>query len=164
MIEKVVIHRSTRDCVKVRIVWQGGETTTSSIPITVGSFAELSTKKELEHLILERAKTQEADDDIAQDLTRLGYRSPMSLTVLPSTVRIIRLKHGIIHTRSQSHPIKVEVFLTVTQLAKKVEVTAHWIYDRLHKGDIETHKVPLPNRLTYLFPDTEKSIKMFMPY
>ncbi len=164
LIEKVVIHRSTRDCVKVRIVWQGGETTTSSIPITVGSFAELSTKKELEHLILERAKTQEADDDIAQDLTRLGYRSPMSLTVLPSTVRIIRLKHGIIHTRSQSHPIKVEVFLTVTQLAKKVEVTAHWIYDRLHKGDIETHKVPLPNRLTYLFPDTEKTIKMFQDF
>jgi DNA invertase Pin-like site-specific DNA recombinase len=164
LIEKVVVHRGSRDCLKVRIVWQGGETTTTDIPITVGSFAELSTKKELERLILERAKAQEADEDIAQELTRLGYRSPMSLSVLPSTVRIIRLKHGIIHKRSQSHPIKIDGFLTVTQLAKKVGVTAHWVYDRLHKGDIETQKVPLPNRLTYLFPDTENTIKMFQDF
>jgi DNA invertase Pin-like site-specific DNA recombinase len=164
LIDKVVIHRSSRDCLQVRIVWQGGETTTTFIPIPVGSFADLSAKEELEQLILERARAQESDEEIAQELTQMGYRSPMSLAVLPSTVRIIRLKHGIIHVRRQSHPINVKGFLTITQLAKKAGITAHWIYDRLHKGDIKTQKVPLPKRLTYLFPDTEDTIKMFRDF
>lgn len=85
----------------------------------------------------------------------------MSLVVLPSTVRIIRLKHRLFHTRSQSHPIKVQGFLTVTQVAEKVGVTPHWVYDRLYKGDIKTQKVPLPKRLTYLFPDTLQTLSLF---
>jgi hypothetical protein len=164
LIDKVVIHRASRDCLKVRIIWQGEETTTTLLPIHVGSFAELSSRKDLEELILKRAKAQETDDSIARELTSLGYRSPMRLILLPSTVRIIRLKHGIIHTRSQSHPINVPGFLTVIQLANKAGVTAHWIYDRLHKGDIKTQRVPLPKRLTYLFPDTDNTIKMFQDF
>src|SRR5207302_1342858 len=37
LIEKVVIHRAPHDCAQLRIVWQGGDTTSLAIPLPVGS-------------------------------------------------------------------------------------------------------------------------------
>ena len=48
LIDKVVIHRVGRDQVHTRIVWKGGDTTTCDVPITVGSFAELSFAEDME--------------------------------------------------------------------------------------------------------------------
>jgi len=62
----------------------------------------------MERLVLERSAVGILDEEIAQQLTDLGYRSPMGLVVLPSTARGIRLKHGIFQTRSQSHPRRIE--------------------------------------------------------
>ncbi len=42
VLDKVVVQRTARDQVRIRIVWRGGDTTTSEIPIPVGSLAELS--------------------------------------------------------------------------------------------------------------------------
>jgi DNA invertase Pin-like site-specific DNA recombinase len=160
LIEKVVIHRNTRDCLKVRIVWQGGDTTTADIPIIVGSFAELSKNTEMEKIIIERAKENIPDQEIALELTQLGYRSPMKPIVIESTVKIIRLKHRLFHVRSQSHPTKVEGFLTVSQIAKKIGVTTHWVYDRINNGQIKITKSNVPKKF-YLFPDSSKTIKLF---
>ena len=43
LIDKVVVHRSAPDTLQVRIVWRGGDTTTTSLPVTVGSLSRLST-------------------------------------------------------------------------------------------------------------------------
>ena len=86
-----------------------------------------------------------------QQLTARGHRSPMRQQVLPSTVKTIRLKHGIMIKRHQSHPRRIDGFLTVPQLAKKLGITAHFIYDRIHNGTIEIVK-DQATRL-YLFPD-----------
>lgn len=160
LIEKVVVHRHTRDCLKVRIVWQGGDTTTTFLPISVGSFAELSTSITMEKIIIERAQQNILDKDIAAELTELGYRSPMKSIVIPSTVRTIRLKHRIFHVRSQSHPTSVAGFLTISQLAKKIGVTPHWIYDRIHNGRIKIIKSNVSKKF-YLFPDSSKTITLF---
>ena len=61
----------------------------------------------------------------------------MRLVVLPSTVQIIRLKHGIFQVRSQSHPRQVAGALTLSQVAKALDIMPHWIYDRIHKGCIQ---------------------------
>src|SRR5262249_53969026 len=42
LIDKVVVHRSAPDTLHVRIVWRGGDTTTTLLPVTVGSLARLS--------------------------------------------------------------------------------------------------------------------------
>ena len=52
LIDKVVIHRATRECVQTRIVWKGGETTTLQIPIAVGSLKDLAGAEELERIVL----------------------------------------------------------------------------------------------------------------
>src|SRR5687767_9236813 len=86
LIDKVVIPRVGRDRVATRIVWKGGETTTTALPIPVGSLADLPGATEMEQIILERSVAGESDEAIADHLTQLGHRSPMRTTVLPSTV------------------------------------------------------------------------------
>ena len=159
LIDKVVIRRVRRDTVHTRVVWKGGEVTTAEIPIPVGSLAELSQAKELEAEILRLAAEGHNDDAIAQRLSREGYRSPMRLVVLPSTVRTIRLRHRIFVTRHQSHPRRVSGHLTVPQLARKLPVSVHWIHDRIHNGTIRVTKDHQSG--LYLFPDRPKTLERF---
>jgi hypothetical protein len=146
LIDKVVVHRAARDCVQVRIVWKGGDTTTRQVPIPVGSFADLSTAQEMEHFILDLSAQGQPDEEIAQ-----GHRSPMRSSVLPSTVKTIRLKHGIFQKRSQSHPRHIDGSLTVTQLARAIDISPHWVYDRIHNGCVQVVKDA--DTGLYLFPD-----------
>lgn len=152
LIDKVVVHRKTRDTVLARIVWRGGDTTTLKIPIPVGSFADLSTAAEMETIILNLSRQGKSDEMIAEHLTALGHRSPMEPEfVLPSTVRTIRLKHGVFQKRSQSHPRHIDGYLTVSQIAHLLDVSPHWIYDRIHNGTLEVAKDGKTG--LYLFPD-----------
>jgi excisionase family DNA binding protein len=71
--------------------------------------------------------------------------------VLPSTVRSIRLRHGLLLKRSQSHPRRVPGHLTISQLAARLGVSASWIYDRVHNGTIAITRDERTG--LYLFPD-----------
>src|SRR6266699_3448118 len=159
LIDKVVVHRLARDRVQARIVWKGGETTTLSIPVRVGALADLTGAEVMERLILERSLAGQSDETIAQELTALGYRSPLSQVVLPSTVKIMRLKHGQFLKRSQSHPRRIEGALTISQIAGALDIDPHWIYDRIHNGTIQVDKDP-QTRL-FLFPDEPETIEQF---
>jgi hypothetical protein len=159
LIDKVVVHRFARDQMQARIVWKGGETTTLVIPVPIGTFKDLAGAETMERMILERSTAGILDEAIAQELTELGYRSPMGLVVLPSTVRGIRLKHGIFQKRSQSHPRRIEGALTISQIALALDIDPHWIYDRLHNGTIQVDKDP--NTRLFLFPDQPETIEQF---
>jgi hypothetical protein len=104
LIDKVVLHRVAGDQVRTRVVWRGGATTCDDVPVPVGSFAQLSGAKEMEDSILHMARDGRTDKQIAECLTSRGHRSPQRDVVLPSTVRIIRLKHRLLLRPSQSHP------------------------------------------------------------
>ena len=82
--------------------------------------------------------------------------------MLPNTVRIIRLKHRIFQKRSQSHPRRVAGHLSVSQIAQALDLTPHWIYDRIYKGSIQVTKDP--QRKTFLFPDTPTTIERFRQF
>src|SRR5438034_444114 len=159
LIDKVVVHRLSRDRVQARIVWKGGETTTLSIPVPVGALKDLAGAEQMERLILARSAAGQLDEMIAQELTALGYRSPLGQVVLPSTVKIIRLKHGQFQKRSQSHPRRIEGALTISQIADALDIDPHWIYDRIHNGTIQVDKDPI-TRL-FLFPDSPTTLEQF---
>lgn len=156
LIDKVVIHHATPDTIQVRIVWRGGATTTQFVPIRVGSLAHLSGAEEMERLIVELSQAGKLDDEIAAYLTRLGHRSPMHEQVLPSTVKFIRLRHGIMLKRSQSHPRRIPGYLTVPQVTKLLACSAHWVYDRIHNGTILLTKEAKTG--LYLFPDQPETL------
>ena len=155
-----MVHRIKPDILQVRIVWKGGETTTANIPITVGSLAMLSSLEDFEKAIIKLSKVGKTDLEIAQLLTEQGYRSPMKKHVVDSTVRNIRLKNGIFRNKSQSHPLKVSGYLSVTQLARMIRVPLHWIYDRIHNGQIQVDQSNDSVKGKYLFADTPETIKM----
>ena len=151
LIEVVVVHRTASDQVQVRIVWKGGETSTLSVPVRVGSWTARTGAAEMEAVILEQSAAGTSDAAIAQHLTAQGYRSPLADVVLPSTVRAVRYRHRLLRVRHQSHPRRIAGYLTVSQLAQQLGLTPPWIYDRIHKGTIQVAKDR--QRQLFLFPD-----------
>ena len=159
LIDKVVVHRSAPDTLQVRIVWRGGDTSAAPLPVTVGALARLSSAQEMEKEVIRLFKEGKSDEEIAALLTRQGHRSPKHATVLPSTVRLLRLRHRLFRQRSQSHPRHIAGYLTVPQLARTLGITLHWIYDRIHNGSIQVQRDPRTN--LYLFPDRPKTLTLF---
>lgn len=159
LIDKVVLQRSAADRVQVRIVWKGGSSTPLSVAVSVGAFADLTDASSMEQLIVEQSRQGRADEQIAQQLSAQGYRSPMREEVLPSTVKTIRLKHRLFQKRSQSHPRRIAGYLTVPQIAQTVGLTPHWIYDRIYNGSIQVVKDP--ERNVFLFPDEPATLEQF---
>jgi hypothetical protein len=159
LIDKVVVHRSAPDTLEVRIVWRGGEATAVSLPVTVGTLAQLSSAEAMAKEILNPARQDKGDEEIATLLTQQGYRSPKRATVLPSTVRTIRLRHRLFRERRQSHPRRISGHLTLSQLADVLGVTPHWIYDRIYNGTIQVTRDQQTN--LYLFPDSPETIAQF---
>lgn len=156
LIDKVVIHRLSHDQVQTRVVWRGGTTTSEVLRVTVGKFAWLSGAKEMEETIQRMSRKGHSDKDIAEYLTSAGHRSPRADIVLESTVRIVRLRKGILRRTHQSHPRRVDGFLTIPQLAKKLGISKWWISDRIHNGTIKAKKDEKAK--CYLFPDTPETL------
>jgi hypothetical protein len=152
LIDKVVVHRLAPDRVQTRVVWRGGATTSDVVRVTVGKFAWLSGAEEMEETIRRMAAEGHSDADIAEHLTASGHRSPRADEVLESTVRLTRLRLGILRKTHQSHPCHVEGFLTIPQLAKKLGISRWWISDRIANGTIKARKDEKAK--CYLFPDT----------
>jgi DNA invertase Pin-like site-specific DNA recombinase len=159
LIEKIVLHRVAPDRAQIRIVWIGGETTTRERPLRVSSFAHLSTADEMEKLIVKLAAEGVGDEEIADQLTAQGHRSPKQPYVLASTVKTIRLKHGITQAHRQSRPRQIDGHLTVPQLAKALKLPAQYLYDRIHNGTIEIAKDQATG--LYLFPNQPTTIRQF---
>jgi len=157
LLDKVVIQRVGRDQVQIRLVWRGEDVTECVIPIPVGSLADLSTSQELEARVLQLYRAGKTDDDIVRGLSTVGFRSPMHQDLLVSTVRGLRLKHRCFQVRHQSHPRSVKGFLTVTQVAERLGLSLHWLYDRLHNGQIQLQKDSTTH--LFLFPDHPSTLE-----
>jgi hypothetical protein len=158
LVEKVVLKRDN-DQVTMRVVWRGGDVTEKLVPITVGSFEQLSGAKEMETTIIAMAQQGKTDKQIATHLTEAGHRSPRSNVVLPSTVTRVRMSHGIIHMEAHPTPHLIPGCLRPHQLAKRLQIKPHWIYDRIRNGTIQVAKDTTCK--TYVFPDTAETIQHF---
>ena len=158
LIAKVVLHRLAADRVRCRIVWQGGETTAADLPVTTGTLKRMTGFAEMKQRILTAAQGGQSDDDIAAALTRDGFRSPRHTRVLLSTVKTIRLRHRILVEKRQSHPRYIRGKWTIPQLALRLKVERHWVYDRIHKGTIAISR-DAKTRL-YLFPAKPETLRV----
>jgi DNA invertase Pin-like site-specific DNA recombinase len=159
LIDKVVIQRARRDQIHTRIVWRGGETTTFEVPVAVGALTDLPMAHEMAQQIRVLFAAGKSDDEMAQQLTRHGYRSPSRPAVLPSTVKSIRLKLGLMQNRSQSHPRRIAGSLTVPQLAQALAITPHWVYHQIKRGTVAITRDATTG--LYLFPDAPETIEAF---
>jgi DNA invertase Pin-like site-specific DNA recombinase len=159
LIDKVVMHRVQSDAVAVRVIWKGGAFSSVTAAVPVRTMDKLSQFEQMQQEILRLGAQGHSDAEVAQRLSRGGFRSPSCQTVLPSTVREIRLRHGVLLHPGQSRPRNVTGYLTVTAMAKKLGILSHWIYDRIHSGVIQVAKDDQSR--TYLIPDNKKTFKQF---
>ena len=159
LIDKVVMHRVRSDAVQVRVVWKGGAFSGVTVPVPVKTMQKLSQFEQMQQEVLRLSARGHGDAEVARRLSGAGFRSPSCAAVLPSTVREIRLRHGVLLHPGQSRPRNVAGYLTVTALAKKLGILSHRVYDRIHSGVIRVRK-DNPSR-TYLIPDTKKTLEQF---
>ena len=159
LIDKVVVHRIAPDTLQVRIVWRGGDTTAAALPVTVGSLARLSSAEAMEKEILELAH---------QGQTRRGDRGRADA----ARVSLSQARHRPAQHRPHRPPAPSPVpqaqpiapaphpgSLTVSQIARSLGISPHWIYDRIHNGTIRS--LSIPRRNLYLFPDQPRTITLF---
>jgi len=157
LIDKVVAHRKSRECVAVRIVWRGGAVSEIDVPVTVGSVRDFSNFEQMEQQILELVEQGKSDEQIADLLTEQGFRSPLRTTMLPSTVKSIRLRHRCIHRYRGPRPRRVAGQLTLPQVAQQLGVTPHWLYNLIRRGVVEIKRDTETN--LYLFPDRSETLQ-----
>jgi hypothetical protein len=162
LIEKVILRRVAPDTIQTRIVWKGGLTTTFEILTTVGSFADLSGAEEMERLVVKFFKEGNTDRQIARRLTEMVHRSPQKSYVVRSTVQTIRHRHGLLRgarVKGASRAHRVPGRLTLSQVARKLEVPNSWMYNRIYNGAIQIVKDDRTG--LYLFPDDQATIERF---
>jgi hypothetical protein len=162
LIEKVILCRVAPDMIQARILWKGGQTTTFEVSTTVGAFFDLSGAEEMERLVVEFFNEGNTDRQIARRLTELGHRSPQRKHVVRSTVQTIRHRHGLIRgarVKGASRAHHVPGFLTLSQVARKLEVPKPWMYNRIYNGAVQIAKDDRTG--LYLFPDDPATIERF---
>lgn len=159
LIDKVVLKKKSVEWLSVRIVWRGGAVTELEVAKRVKTLNQLEGGAEMERIIVERSQAGVSDEQIANELTALGYRSPMVLDrVLPNTVLWERVKRGIRLPRRRAYHAQLEGKLIVPQLAKALGKSSNWIYDRIHNGTIKVDKSEFG---MYLFCDEEATLLAF---
>jgi DNA invertase Pin-like site-specific DNA recombinase len=159
LIDKVVLERRAPDTIAVRIVWRGGAVSDLIVPCTVGRLVDLSDFRQLETQVLRLESQGKADDEIAHILSAKGFRSSQHPTLLASTVKLIRLRHGRLHRYKGPRPRQVADALTIPQIAAAVGVKPHWIYHLISRGCIRVQRDAETG--LYLFPDRPETLEVF---
>ena len=156
LIEKVILHRTAPERIGVRIAWRGGEVSEAQVEPRVYALHALSRGDEMQRRMRELARQGLTDAEVADILTREGHRSPRCSHVLVRTVQVFRQRHRVLRGASRTHPRHVPGWLTIAELARRLQVSRYWIERRLGGGRIAISRDDAAKR--YLFPDTEDSM------
>ena len=159
LIDKVVLERRVPDTITTRMVWRGGAVSALEVPCSVGRLADVSDFAPVEAQIVRLDAQGKSDEDIAQSLTRQGFRSSHHAALLPSTVRLIRLQHGRLHRYWGPRPRRVSGSLTGSQIATAVGVKPHGLSHLMSRGRIGVQRDKATG--LYLFPDRPETLEGF---
>jgi len=152
LIDKVVLHRAVRERIDIRIVWRGGAISEERVEPRVHALQAFSRGADLQARILELARQGLTDAEAARVLTEEGYRSPRGSQVLTRTVQVFRQHHRVLRGASRTHPRHIPGWLTMAELARRLQVSRCWIERRIWNGTIAITRDAAAKR--YLFPDT----------
>jgi hypothetical protein len=156
LIERVILHRTAPERIDIRIVWRGGEVSEGQVKPRVYALHALSRGADMQAWMLELARQGLTDAEVAKVLTKEGYRSPRCGHVLARTVQVYRQQQRILRGASRTHPRHIPGWLTMAELARRLQVPRSWIERRIWNGTIVIDRDAAAKR--YLFPDTEESI------
>jgi DNA invertase Pin-like site-specific DNA recombinase len=150
LVDKVVIDRppERRDAALIRVVWRGGAVSEAEVSLPVARTADLGKFAELEEAVLELAREGHTDEAIARTLGERGFRSALRDHLRVDTVKEIRRK--TLPRRPGKSPA-IPGFLTVPQVAARLDFGKAWLYNAIRHGRVELALDP--ERGVYLIPD-----------
>ncbi len=151
LVDKVVLRRVAPDRAAVRIVWRGGAVTELDVELPVSALSAMPRGAQMEARVLELARSGLHDEGIIRQLIAEGHRSPRQTTgVYPSTVRDIRLRHGVkVPWRCMRWP-RVPGWSTAKDTARRIGIPEKWLREQLRLGAVRTWREPSGR---YLLPD-----------
>jgi len=127
-IDKVVLKRLAPDRCEVRVVWKGGDWTTTELALPVVTYAELTDGAKLVAEVLRRARARQSDEQIATELTAMGYHAPLKQVLNADSVRRIRLQHGVYSRRAEFYRQGVAGWITLGEAARRLGEHTGWAY------------------------------------
>lgn len=156
LVEKVILERGSHDVAQVRVVWRGGAVSELAVVRPVTGLASLTRGTEMRERILELARIEMPDDEIAATLTREGHRSPTDPDrVLSITVQRIRLAAGLKMKAQRTRWRHPPGLLGITAMAERMGIPAKWLYVQIRVGRLLIDRQPSG---AYLFEDTPEVI------
>jgi hypothetical protein len=155
LIDKVVLRRAGAHVAAVRIIWRGGAASELEVELPGSTLATMPRGAEMEARVLELARSGLHDEEIVAALAAEGHRSPQRASgIYPSTVRRIRLRHGVkLPCRCTRWPA-VPGWLTVKATATCLGLSEKWLRERLRAALIRTKR---DESGRYLFPDSQEA-------
>jgi DNA invertase Pin-like site-specific DNA recombinase len=160
LITRVILTRPMPETIEVKIVWVSGHYSMVSVASSIFLTRDVPGHDEMVSRIKDLWQQGYDDNQSASLLTAEGFRSARSTTVNPLTIRHIRLQHGWKLTQSPNRTQRLfgtEGYLTVTELANRLNVTKKWIHQRIDKGKIAVKRHPKYN--VFLVRDDPKLIQ-----
>jgi DNA invertase Pin-like site-specific DNA recombinase len=151
LVVKVVLHRPTPDRARVRIVWVGGDTTTTEVPVPVVTYAELSDHAALVAEVVQRSRAGQTDRQIAAALTAAGFHAPLSDRLSAGSGARLRQRERVDSPRARLRRDGCPGWLTTGQAAARIGEHTGWISHNRRKGRIVIRKDQYFG--VYLFPD-----------
>lgn len=138
---------------QVRIVWRGGADTEKELRVP----APLHLAPKEYPALVERALALVAsdlnDDQVAEQLTTEGFLSLKSRRVYVGTVTRIRQQAGKPEGGVPCDPTSLISTVTVRTAAKRLGISASWIYLQIYQGHIQVDRHKKTGH--YLLPDTK---------
>jgi DNA invertase Pin-like site-specific DNA recombinase len=151
LIDKVVLQRPAGDKCEARIVWKGGDWTTTTINLRVVTYAEMSKGDELIAEVIQRARAGQSDKQIAMELTAAGYHAPLKQGLNAGSVNRIRLQHGVYSRRTEFQRHGMAGWISLGDAAKRLSEHTAWAYYLIREQRLLMQRDPEIG--LYLVPD-----------
>lgn len=131
--DKVVLKRPAADKCEVRIIWKGGNWSTAEFLLPVVTYAEMSNCKQLVSEVLKRARTGQRDNQIAEEMTAVGYHAPLKRCLSVDSVVRIRQQHGVYSRKTEFFPQGLARWISLGQAVERLGEHKAWAYYLIRK-------------------------------
>lgn len=157
LIRRVILVRPVPDTVDVKVVWVSGAVSALTAHPPIHREVDVSDYERLVDRVLALSSEGHPDQEIARRLTAEGFRSARSRFVPKKLVFRIRHAHAQTSlTQEFRGKERIEGRWTVHGLARVLNVTRNWLYDRLRRGRLPASRHPTTGH--YLIEDDSRII------
>jgi len=155
LIARVMVKRTAADRVEVKIIWASGHFSGGVVIPPVGSQRHVTGYDTMVERTRQLWAEGYSDLQIADVLSREGFRSAQCKLVLAKTVMKIRHRHHWVSPYHQHRLVdKIDEKWTIRGLARALGVEWGWVYNRIRNGFLSEPDVRrLPPHGNYLIRD-----------